>query len=243
MKGGELIVIGARPSNGKTSLMIHIADHVAIELKKRVAIFSIECQENEIWNKFVSRRARVPTKKLRIGRLDDYQQSLVNNAIDLLADCNIHLNDVSIMTSLGVRANVRRMIINGQKPDLIMLDYLGLVRMSNGSESKSEKIGMITKDFKALAKDLDIPFVLLAQMNRKAGEEGGMPKLHHLRDSGEIEQDVDQAWFTYIPMHELGEKCPEDQQNKMYIGQKKNRNGATLDLEVNWDGENTRIYE
>jgi len=243
MKSGELIIIGARPSNGKTSLMIHIADHVGVELKKRVCIFSIECPETEIWNKFVSRRARIPTKKLRIGKLDESEKVIVGHSIDILADTQIHVNDVSSINSFGIRANIRRMIADNKKPDLVMIDYLGLIATENSRENFAKRLGDVTKMLKALAKDLEIPVVVLVQINRSASEDGGLPKLHQLKDSGEIEQDADQVWLLHREEFYKREKTPDDKVGKMDIIVAKNRNGATLDLEVNWDGENTRIYE
>jgi replicative DNA helicase len=241
LQPSKLYVIGARPSQGKTSCMTQIAYHVAVVLKKTVAMFSIESPEITILDKMISQHARVETKKLRTGRLTADEKSLVMMQSDLLASAKFFMNDVSSINIYKIRSTLRKLCAEGNKPDLICLDYIQIVETDKGSDSKASKVGKVCQGLKNIAKELNVPVIVLGQLNR--GVEADFPTLFSLKDSGDIEQIADAVILLHRPEFYLKGKTPEDQQGKIFLDCAKNREGEVLTMQMNWTGNYTLITE
>lgn len=169
-----------------TSLMISIALHVALELRGRVAVFSVESPTSEIINKMISQQAKVSTRKLRTGQLSDDEHYLVGEAVDKIASADLFITDFSLLDIYTIRYMLKKMINEGNKPDILFIDYLQLMKIPEGRENRYVRIGLVVKQLKAIAKEMNIPVVCCSQLNRTGVEE---PKLEDLRESGDIEQE------------------------------------------------------
>jgi len=240
-KPGELIIIAARPSIGKTSMMACFTDYIGVVSKKNVAIFSIESPENEIFNKLVSIRAQISAKKLRIGDVNGYEHERMMQAIEDLGTANIFINDLSIINIMSIRALIKKLINNGNAPDIIFIDYLQIIEVDRGNETFATKITNITQGLKNIAKELKIPIVVAAQINRANGEES--PRLMDLKDSGGIEAIADMVILLHREEFYKKMNCPEEKKGKIDVDVAKNRNGTTVFLEMNWVGEFTKVIE
>ena len=240
-KDGELIVIGARPSIGKTSLMVGIADHISLTLEKNVCIFSIESPEVELIHRFLSRRVGISAKKLRTGKFCDGELVAVSDALELLSRAPLWVNDVSTIDIMSMRAQIKKMMNRGDKPDIIMIDYLQIMDVEKGYDTFATKLGRVVQGLKNIAKELPAPVVVLAQINRNNEERS--PRLMDLKDSGAIESIADMVILLHREEFYKGDKCEPEKKGKIEIHVAKNRNGPVGLLELNWTGEYTRISE
>ena len=241
LKNGELIIIGARPSIGKTALMVSMADHIAVELKKNVAIFSIESSTHELFHRFISQRAKITTKNLRLGKFTEWESSMFKLAIEIFDGVNLSINDIGSQNLFGIRSQIYKLINSGKGPDIIFIDYLQRMEVEKGYDSYALKIGKITKGLKNIAKEMNIPIVALAQINRNNGE--AFPRLMDLKESGEIEADADIVILLHREEFYKKENCPMDSKGKMSVDIAKNRNGPVELIELNFEGQFTRITE
>lgn len=185
---GQLIVIGARPSVGKTVFMLNIAEYVAIRLLKTAVVFSMEMSETELTKRTLSRFARV--KGIFSGTVSENDWSKIEEATMILEKGNFFIDDRAGLTVNEIRAKCRKIKSMEGKIDAIFIDYLGLMR--GEGENETLKLGNITRELKILAKDLETPIILLSQLNRESAKRTeSTPKLIDLRQSGSIEQDAD----------------------------------------------------
>lgn len=196
LHGAEMIVIAARPSMGKTAFAMNIAEHVALEQKKAVAVFSLEMSAQQLVQRMLCSRARVNLGSIRNGMMGDQEFPKLQVAASHLANAKIFIDDTSSIPILELRAKARRM---KSQHDIaaIFIDYLQLIRAPSlrKQDSRQLEIAEISSGLKALAKELNIPIVVLAQLNRnpeqRTGDSKGRPRLSDLRESGSIEQDAD----------------------------------------------------
>lgn len=191
---GELLYLAARPGMGKTSLGLDIARQVASQ-GHSVLIFSLEMPAVDLFDRLVAQRGRVDLQALRGGRLSAEESERTSAAAAELVRLSIKIDDTPALTTTAVRARARR---HKQKHglDLLVIDYLGLIR--GPGENRTREIGNISRDLKAIAKELSIPVLCLAQLNRNLEQRADpRPKLSDLRDSGDIEQDADLVAFIY----------------------------------------------
>lgn len=240
MKAGQLIVVAARPSQGKTALACQIADHVAIDLKLPVGFWSLEMTGDELIERFTATRAKIPLTYLRDGVLTEGEVPRLTCATSLIASSHLHIHDrpglsIAIVRSMARRASRK----HGLK--LIVVDYLGLL---HGCERRKDRrdleLGEITSQLKECAKELGVPVVLLSQLNRESERDNREPRLSDLRDSGSIEQDADVV--VLIHHDRKGDDPPgEMQPAKLLV--KKNRNGRTGCVDVNFNGPLMRFDE
>lgn len=196
LHGAEMIVIAARPSMGKTAFAMNIAEHVAVDLKKAVAVFSLEMSSQQLVQRLLCSRARVNLGRVRDGFLSERDFPSLQTAASKLAESKIFIDDTSGLSILELRAKARR-LKSQHDIQAIFIDYLQLLRSSTkrAQDNRQLEIAEISSGLKAIAKELNIPVVVLAQLNRnpeqRTGDSKGRPRLSDLRESGSIEQDAD----------------------------------------------------
>ncbi|MDI6800296.1 MAG: replicative DNA helicase [Actinomycetota bacterium] len=193
----DLIVIAARPSMGKTSLVLSIAQHVAIEEKTPVAIFSLEMSRQQLAQRLLCSEARVDVQLLRSGRLASEDWRDLSFAAGRLAEAPLYIDDTPSITMMEVRAKARRLMAK-HKLGLIVVDYLQLMQSRTRSESRQQEISEISRSLKILGRELDVPVIAVSQLSRAVeSRTDKRPLLSDLRESGAIEQDADLVIFIY----------------------------------------------
>jgi replicative DNA helicase len=200
MHGGEMIVFAARPSLGKTSLAMQIAEHLAVGHKIPVAVFSLEMSSQSLVLRMLCSQARVNVRSLREGFFSERDFPKLTVAASKLAASPLHIDDTPGLSILQLRAKARRMWQqHGIK--LFVIDYLQLLNSTNRrAENRQQEIADISNGVKALAKELDVPVIVLAQLNREIEKEKNRkPRMSDLRESGAIEQDADLIGMLYRP--------------------------------------------
>lgn len=235
LQKSELIIIAGRPSHGKTAFAMNIARNAAVDAKKSVGIFSLEMSTRELLVRMISSEARVNGKLLKANKCSEIDWNKIISTYSNLK-VNMFIDDSSELTIHELRAKAKRMYLD-HKIDLIIVDYLQLVRGSGTAERRDLEVAEVSKGLKALAKDLDIPVLACAQLNRGIegrGSKEKRPQLADLRESGALEQDADVVIFVHRPVMNMkhDENNPEYIENKVkaeiIIG--KQRNGPVDDL-------------
>ena len=235
MHNSDLIIVAARPGIGKSSLALNIAENVAIKAKKKVVFFSLEMSNDQLVDRIISSQALVENYKLRTGELQDDDWRRIAEATKLLADCPIYFDDSSNITVSQMKAKLRRLKDVG----LVIVDYLQLMSSGRRIENRVQEVSEMTRALKIMAKELNVPLIVLSQLARKTEDrKDGRPQLSDLRESGSIEQDADSVLFLVNDAMATGE--PE-RQNIMKIVVGKNRHGETGTVEVEWSGRDTKF--
>jgi replicative DNA helicase len=199
LTGGQMVVIAARPGMGKTSFAMNIAENVACDQGKPVGVFSLEMGTDELVQRLLFSRARVDASRVRKGILSKGDMPRLMHASDELAKARLLIDDTPGISILELRAKARRMQ-RKHGIEMIVVDYLQLMRSTSkkAAENRQVEVSEISAGLKGLAKELGIPLIVLAQLNRNAeGRAGGIPKLADLRESGSIEQDADIVGLLY----------------------------------------------
>ncbi len=220
----ELIVIGARPSIGKTAFALSMMQTIAVEKHIPCGFFSLEMSYQSIGQRLLSQVSRLPSYKLRSGQLSMADFQKLQDAAGMCYNAPLYIVDTPNMQLIDLRAMARRMKVN-QDTQIIFIDYIGLITTENPAAPVYETVSEISKSLKALARELDIPIVALSQVARDA--EGQEPNLAQLRGSGSIEQDADVVLFLHRDRKIIEEKEPV-QDAKCIVA--KQRNGATGDV-------------
>jgi replicative DNA helicase len=240
LQEGDLIVIAGRPSMGKTSLALNIAEHIALVLKMPVAIFSMEMGATQLAMRLMGSVGRLDQQKIRTGRLTNDDWERLSGALGKLNDAPIHIDETPAMNALEVRARSRRLARQyGGKLGAIVVDYLQLMQAVSDGENRATEISEISRSMKALAKELKVPVLALSQLNRSLEQRPNKrPVMSDLRESGAIEQDADVILFIYRE-----EVYNPDTQEKgvaeIIVG--KQRNGPIGMVRLAFLGENTRF--
>ena len=221
LQPSELIIFAARPSMGKTSLVLNIVEHVGVVEKKPVVIFSLEMSAQQVAQNMLCSHARIDAHKLRMGFLDDKQWSDLSYGLGSLSEAPIFIDDTPGLTVLEVRAKARRLKAQ-YDIQLVAVDYLQLMESSRG-ENRQQEISIISRGLKSLARELKIPVIAVSQLNRSAeSREGHRPRMSDLRESGAIEQDAD----VIVLLHRDNYYDP-DKDNMAELNIAKQRNGPT----------------
>jgi replicative DNA helicase len=236
LHGGEMIVIAARPSMGKTSLAMNIVEHVVLEEKQPVGVFSLEMTADSLVLRMLCSRARVNLRNIREGFLAERDFPKLTGAAGKLAQAPLYIDDTAGLSILQLRAKARRMYQQyGVK--MIVIDYLQLCNASSSRvENRQQEVAMISNGVKALAKELNVPVIVLSQLNRELEKDKSRkPRLSDLRESGAIEQDADLIALLYKPDEgkEDEDAPPQDQEAipvNLLIA--KQRNGPTGDVHL-----------
>ena len=234
--GGELIILGARPSMGKTSLAMNMAGFAALYGGKSVAIFSLEMPREQIALRLLCSDAKVNMQRVRQGTLTPDDWMRLAKSIGPMSNARIFIDDTAGITPTQLRSRCRRLMMD-RGLDLIVVDYLGLMHSDSKSESRQLEVSEISRSLKAIALELKIPLIACAQLSRaNANRDNKRPALTDLRDSGSIEQDADVVMF----IHREGYYNPEcEEKNVGEIIVQKQRNGPLGTIKVAWLSEYT----
>ncbi|MAE70679.1 MAG: replicative DNA helicase [Gemmatimonadetes bacterium] len=239
---GDLIILAARPSMGKTSLALNVAQHVAIELEEPVAVFSLEMSKESLVQRLLASEARVNSTRMRRGDLDQEDWSRILTAVDFLDRAPIFIDDTSALTPLELRARCRSLKAR-HGLSMVLVDYLQLMSGPSKMENRQQEISFISRSIKALAKELDLPILALSQLSRAVESRGGdkRPQLSDLRESGAIEQDADVVCFIHRPEMYSPEVREIEGQAEVIIG--KQRNGPTGRIQLSFVKDYTRFED
>jgi replicative DNA helicase len=245
----ELIILAARPSMGKTALALNIAENVAVDQKKPVAIFSLEMKQEALMSRFLASIARVNAGKLRNGQYSSSDWPRLTSAAGKIAEAPIFIDDDSSISVIELRARARKLATElnakGMPLALVIIDYIQFIQGSGRKfESRQQEVSEISRSLKALAKDLDVPVIVLSQLSRRTEDRGrkdNKPQLSDLRDSGAIEQDADVVAMLYREGYYNREDPDLQKKATLIIG--KQRNGPTGDINLIFEGEYTKFSD
>ena len=228
LQAGDLIILAARPSMGKTALAINIAEHVALHEQLPVAVFSMEMGASQLAVRIVGSIGRIDQGRLRTGKLTEEEWPRLTEAIERLRSVALHIDETPGLTVSELRANARRLARQCGKLGLIVVDYLQLMSVSTSmnDENRATAVGEISRGLKMLAKELQCPVIALSQLSRGVeSRTDKRPMMSDLRESGAIEQDADVIMFIYRDEYYTKEACKEPGVAEVIIS--KQRNGPT----------------
>lgn len=198
LQKGDLVIVAGRPSMGKTTFSMNIAEYAAAHKKLPVAVFSMEMPAEQLTLRLLSSMGRVDQHRLRTGQLTDEDWPRIATAVKIFADVPMFIDDSPALSPNEVRARSRRLVREHGQLGLIVLDYLQLMQGSNKSENRTNEVSEISRSLKALAKELSTPIIVLSQLNRSLEQRPNKrPVMSDLRESGAIEQDADVIMFVY----------------------------------------------
>ncbi len=237
LQRSDLIIIGARPSLGKTTLALDIARNAATKSGLPVGIFSLEMAREQVIDRLIAAESQVPLWKLRTGRItDDLEFEMIQNSLDRLSKINVFVDDTPSPNILQMRSMARRLQVE-QGLGLIVVDYLQLITPRTGSENIVQQITEISRGLKSLSRELNVPVLALSQLSRAVDQrDHKVPRLSDLRESGSIEQDADVVIFIYRKDRERIDISVEEQ-NIAQIIVAKHRNGPLGSLNLRFDPE------
>ena len=246
LHAAEMIVIAGRPSMGKTALALNITEHVAINEKLPVAVFSLEMSSQQLVQRLLCSRARVNLQKVRDGFLAERDFPSLTAAASKLAEARIFIDDSAGLSILELRAKARRLKAQ-QDVQLVVVDYLQLLRSMTrrAQDNRQLEISEISAGIKGLAKELKIPIIVIAQLNRQPeARSGGKPRLSDLRESGSIEQDADLVGLLVRPeIYEEDEEARQEKAGEAELIIAKQRNGPVGDVSLTFLKEFTRFED
>jgi replicative DNA helicase len=238
---GDLVVVAARPSMGKTSLVLNIAQHVGTHTAMTVGFFSLEMSKEQLFMRLLTSEARIDAHRFRTGFLNEKDYGRLSHSLGTLAEARVFIDDTASIGVLEMRAKARRL----QKEhglDLLIIDYLQLMQGRGRFESRQQEVSAISRSLKGLAKELSCPVIALSQLSRAPeGRTDHRPQLSDLRESGAIEQDADLVLFIYRPeVYDKEETRPEDQGiAEIIVG--KQRNGPIGGVKLSFLNQYTRF--
>ena len=239
LQPGELVIVAGRPSMGKTSLALNMAEHVALESGLPVGVFSMEMGASQLVMRMLGSVGRLDQHKVRTGRLADEDWRKLTDAVGRLNDAPIHIDETAALNALELRARARRLHRQYGKLGLIVVDYLQLMSASTQGENRATEISEISRGLKALAKELNVPVVALSQLNRSLEQRPNKrPIMSDLRESGAIEQDADLILFIYRD-EVYNQDSPDKGKAEVIIS--KQRNGPIGTVTLVFQGEYTRF--
>ena len=232
LQPSDLILIAGRPSMGKTAFALSIAQHVGIKLHMKILVLSLEMSSQQLVQRMLSSEGRVDSLSVRTGRLQAQDWHRLTSAAGRLSEAPIFIDDSPGLTVLEVRAKARRMK-SEHGLDLIVIDYLQLMRGRANLDNRQQEISEISRSLKALAKELNVPVVALSQLSRAIETRGdSTPRLSDLRESGALEQDADVIMFLHRPAFYSKDPMEEEARKTAEVHIGKQRNGPTGKIEV-----------
>ena len=231
MGKGDMIIVGARPGMGKTSFTMNIASNAAKKSKKTVCVFSLEMSAEQLVLRMISSEARIDSKVLRSGQLEQEHWNALAVAASTLSECDILIDDTAGMSVTMMKSRLRRVKNLG----LVVIDYLQLMQAETRTDNRAQEVGEISRGIKLMAKEFGVPVLTCAQLNRavESSKDGRRPQLSDLRDSGSIEQDADSVMFLHRK---------EGEELKVEVVIAKNRHGAQGVVELGWTPQFTTFY-
>ncbi len=236
MQASNLLILAARPGQGKTAMVVNISQNVAVNQKKPVGIFSLEMSQEELVDRFLIGQADVDAWKLKTGRLAESDFAKLSTAMGELADAPLFIDDTPGITISEMRTKARRLQLE-QKIELLIVDYLQLADPGRRYDNRVQEVSIVSQGLKNLARELKIPVLAVSQLSRAVEHRGEKkPQLADLRESGAIEQDADVVMFLYRPDAELSNIM----QTKLLIA--KHRNGPLGEIDLLFRGDRIRFY-
>ncbi|MBD3271622.1 MAG: replicative DNA helicase [Elusimicrobia bacterium] len=245
LQPANLVIIAGRPAMGKTSIVMNIVEHAAIQEKIPVGLFSLEMAKQELILRMLCSQARVNAHEVRRGYLSKRYWTALTNAASRISEAPLYIDDSSSLSVLEMRARARRLAaelsLQGKKLGLIVVDYLQLMHSTGRSESRQQEISEISRSLKGLARDLNIPVIAISQLSRRPEEKGreGRPQLSDLRESGALEQDADLVAFIF--REEIYKQDDPSLQGRAKLIIAKQRNGPVGEIELVFIKEYTRF--
>lgn len=247
---GDLIILAARPSMGKTAFALSLVRNAAVDYQRPVAIFSLEMSSLQLTNRLLSSETDISSEKLRTGKLADYEWAQLSSKSDKLANAPIFIDDTPQINIFELRAKCRRLKASNDI-QLVVIDYLQLMSSRNEGRNinREQEISNISRSLKSLAKELQIPIIALSQLSRDVEKRGGdkKPQLSDLRESGAIEQDADLVMFIYRPDYYQGDGKPNPQAytnpGETEILVQKHRNGRTGSVKLRFIQDKMRFED
>ncbi|MDI3476518.1 MAG: replicative helicase [Thermoanaerobacterium sp.] len=234
----DFILLAARPSMGKTSFALNIAENAALALKEPVAIFSLEMSKEQLVNRLICSTANIDSQKLRTGNLDDDDWPRLAAAMAPLSTAPIYIDDTPGISVMDIRAKCRRLKLE-KGLSLVLIDYLQLMQGRGNSESRQQEVSEISRSLKGLARELQVPIITLSQLSRAPeARSDHRPILSDLRESGAIEQDADIVMFLYRDDYYNKDS---EKKNIAELIIAKHRNGPTGTIELLWMGQYTKF--
>lgn len=239
LQPSDLVIVAGRPSMGKTTFAMNIAEHAAIQGSNAVLIFSMEMPGQALAMRMMSSLGRIDQHKIRTGKLSDEDWPRMTSAVSMLSEANMFIDDTPALSPGEVRARARRVAKEQGALGLIVIDYLQLMQVPGSKENRTTEISEISRSLKALAKELDVPIIALSQLNRSLEQRADKrPVMSDLRDSGAIEQDADLIIFIYRD-EVYNEGSPDKGSAEIIIA--KQRNGPTGKVRLTFLGKYTRF--
>ncbi|MBP0990540.1 MAG: replicative DNA helicase [Oscillospiraceae bacterium] len=229
----DLIIIAGRPGHGKTTFALNIASNVALKQKKKVVIFSIEMSIEQLVSKILSSEAGIDSKAFRTGDMTTDEWYRLTEAAQVLSKTELYFDDSAGITVAEIKAKLRRV----EDVGLLVIDYLQLMSAGKAMNNRVLEISEITRGLKILAREFDIPVILISQLSRSSDKEKREPRLSDLRDSGSIEQDAD----IVLILDRDKDKDEDEQKNVANCIIAKNRHGETGTKQLSWDGTHSRF--
>ena len=238
LQKSDLVIIAGRPSMGKTSFAMNLAEHVALNNENSVAVFSMEMPGEQLALRMMSSLGRIDSHNLRTGKLDDHDWPRLISSVNMLSKAKLFIDDTAALTPTELRARTRR-LKREHGLDLVIIDYLQLMQVGGSTENRATEISEISRSLKALAKELQVPIVALSQLNRSVEQRPDKrPVMSDLRESGSIEQDADVILFIY--RDEVYNPDSNDKGTAEIIIRKQ-RNGPIGTVRLSFLGQYTRF--
>ena len=239
LQPSDLIIVAARPSMGKTAFSVNIAEAAALKAKQPVVIFSMEMSASQLAFRLISSIGRIHQQHLRNGDLAEEDWPRVTNAIAILSDAKIFIDDTPGLSPVELRSRARRIHRDNGGLGLIVIDYLQLMQVPGNKENRATEISEISRSLKGLAKELNVPVIALSQLNRSLEQRADKrPMMSDLRESGAIEQDADVIMFIYRDDY-YNKESPDKGLAEIIVG--KQRNGPTDTVKLTFLGHYTKF--
>ncbi len=239
LQRGDMVIVAGRPSMGKTTFAMNIAEHAAIKSGLPTAVFSMEMPGESLAMRMLSSLGRIDQHRVRTGKLEDDDWPRLTSAVGLLAEAPMFIDDTPALSPNELRARARRLAREHGELGLIVIDYLQLMQVHGSSENRTNEISEISRSLKALAKEMDVPVIALSQLNRSLEQRPNKrPVMSDLRESGAIEQDADLIIFIYRD-EVYNEDSPDKGTAEIIIG--KQRNGPIGTTRLTFLGQYTRF--
>jgi replicative DNA helicase len=241
LQPSDLIVLAARPSVGKTSMALNIAQHAAVREKKRVAVFSLEMSKEQLALRLLSAETGINPRPLQTGFVDETDWSKIAMVMNDMATATMWIDDSPALSVMELRTKARRLEAEQRGLDLVVVDYLQLMQAStsNKDSNRVQEVSEISRGLKQLARELKVPVLALSQLSRGVEQRGtAEPRLSDLRESGSIEQDSDVVIFLYRD----GEQNPDSEVELIKAKVAKHRNGPIGEVPLQFRKSNTRFY-
>ena len=239
-KDSDLIIVAGRPAMGKTSWVLNVALHAALEAKKSIAIFSLEMSKEQLTERLLTEQAQIDAQRLHRGQLSEAEFDRVSNALGPLGEAQIYIDDTPVMDELTMQLKARQAKLR-HNVDMILLDYLQLMhgRARGDDGNRVQEVSAISRALKGLARELRIPVIAISQLSRAPEQRPDKrPILSDLRESGSIEQDSDVVMFLYRPEYYKSDERPGIAE----VIVAKHRNGLTGMVELKFRRDHTRFY-